>query len=47
MPDLSEKGIDNAKKQLSKISLDDSQKEQFEKMTKNIESHWKTETAIN
>jgi TPR repeat protein len=47
LPDLSGNGIDNAKKQLSKISLDDSQKEQFEKMTKNIESHWKTEAAIN
>ena len=47
LPDLSENGIDDAKKQLSAISLDDSQKEQVEKMTKNIESHWKTEATIS
>ena len=46
LPDLSENGIEDAKKHLNAISIDDSQKKQANKMIKNIESHWKSIAAL-
>ena len=47
LPDLSENGIENAKKQLNTISIDDSQKKKANELIRGLRSHWKTEAAAS
>ncbi len=47
LPDLSENGIEDAKKQLGQISLDDSQMQQVKKMTKSLESNWEAQEGVS